>query len=495
MRYNSNQVQCTLTISNLTYRSIVHGNDLAVARFLPWLILFSIIIGATVHYHSVRFIVGLLGVLVPVILSISKNMNLTLLLFAAKPFIDLSWDVVYFTILGINVNMLRIVAVFLFFFWGYKLIILYNRNTQQVAYKYILFLFSSLLLASVFVKTFFIYSPTYLFHSITNLIRIFDGIFLFLIASTIFYNFEKQKNVIIVIWLSNFSLLIINVIVFVLGNYTVDISQGVDRFRAIYNDAGTPAIIAFLSTFYSVIFMNISPYITKAIKIFYYSTLILSVFVLWITLSRFMILPIVIFYVVWFGYYKRKSWIVFPILIAGSVFLYKYNERLHARFAIEVNFIADDISLESAQSLGSGRVNTWFELLDIFNKDYRKIEKIFGRRGYGAHNEYLRFLMEYGLVGFFLYSILYLLFFVKVFKVSYSFMKMRNHYDNARAIFSVNSVVVMLTWAVVSIQGNFIFHTTFWWSLSLILSFALMDIRIDKRSIMQKNNVTNNGII
>jgi hypothetical protein len=447
------------------FSNLIGKEDKQITLILFPLLLLSIVIGSLIHIYKVRMVIGSLCVLV---LPFVGGTNLTTVIMSLKPLIDLTWDVVYFTVFGINVNSLRIIAVLMFFVWGY---FLFTRLKQRDAQNLLLLkLFSIYLFFSIAITTLIQGNTKFLLNNFIDLLKIFDGFLLYAIAASLFSDAQKRLRIISVIWLSNLFVMVINTVIYFLGNYKIDVSQGIERFNSLYNDPGCPALVALVGLIFSILYVNLEkrklPMILLGAYIF---THILALWTLYITITRVVIMAFAILYVIWYGYHKRKLWFVIPILLYTVHFLYTTQEPIHRRFETEVNYFFMRDSKIGVTQLGGGRVFSWSELIDIFNNDYNFYEKIFGRRSYGAHNEYMAFLMQFGIIGLTFYILLILLFFKSVF---YFYNKIPKG-DYLNRTLGILSIVILFIWVTSAISGSFIIYTTFLWSLFTILALFL----------------------
>jgi hypothetical protein len=444
---------------------LINKEDIILRRRLIMLVVPALVLGNLIHLSDVRKILGILCILA---IFLFRGSSLTTVLFAVKPLVDMTWNEQYFSILGFSVNSLRIIAVMMFFSWGIFYIFRSKRNIQNIRVLNIFlvyFIFWSLL-TSLFSK-----DLPFIISNNLRLIRIFDGLLFFVAAVTIYSDYSKRLRVISVIWLSNLFVMVLNIIIFLRGQYSIDVSQGVQRFNSVYNDPGGPAFVSLIGLIYAMLYVNIEKrQLPRLIFFAYIFTHILALITLYLTMTRGVILLFMILYFVWFAYFKRKLLLIIPILIFSGYFLYTSDLRVRSRFEIEVNFLlSDEKSIELAEKMGDGRIAHNLRYLNLFNTNYGFFEKLFGRQSYGVHNEYLSFLFQFGIIGLLFYLLLFF---------SFAFLIIRKYIRTSDSEYQMKtlgilSIAIMFMWMAGALWGSFIDYTTFWWSLVLILTMFL----------------------
>lgn len=186
-------------------------------------------------------------------------------------------------------------------------------------------------------------------------------------------------------------------------------------------------------------------------------------FMLTITLTKSAVLMLVTFLVLWYGLYRRQLLIIIPVLLVGSYYTYTTSDEVQMRLAMEMEFLtADEFSLERARGIGGGRVGTYEILLTYYYDNYNWFQKVFGKaRTYGAHNQYIAFLMQMGLVGLAVFLSLLARFYRRLLSL-YVRYKHPEHFMG---------ITVLSMFVIAGMSGSPFYYTTFLWYLMILLSF------------------------
>lgn len=324
-------------------------------------------------------------------------------LFMLKPFID---QTVHFKIIsfgGTDITFLSLWGVLVFIvvatIYFLKILNLKKRiYAQGLIWLMLLIHIMSALIASNKGKVGFI-------NAFEMLIRI-SGPYLFYFVFILYYT-DKQfiYSLFKAIWLGNLYAMLFSIAVHVLGIGYADISQGVIRFSGFYGDSATLSLTAFSAIAFAILYKEVNgSRLSKKMQYQFYLTLLAFAYIFWLTLTKATILITIALFFLWYGYYKKRKVIIFPIIILGIFFFFRESQSVRARFFTEINFMQtvgkEKIDINSMRGMGSGRVGRWVDTLKIYENDYSFFEKLFGTYlFYKSHSQYLGFLMQIGLIG------------------------------------------------------------------------------------------------
>ena len=269
---------------------------------------------------------------------------------------------------------------------------------------------------------------------------------------------EERVGIYEKIVLSTLAVSIVFMITYYIGGFTVDISRGVERFASLYNDPGTPAYYAVISVLIHSYLMEKAGYL-RSRKWLYIGNNVLTVFILLLTLTRSAMIMYALYLLTWHGIYKRRATIIVPILVAAPILLYMEDESFRGRFEQEVSYAEyGDIHIHR---LGMGRVTRWMSLLDMYAADFTFTEQLFGHGiSYGAHNNYLAYLLHLGAVGLLVFILIIVTFASRLINL---FRKIRS----PETSLTLSYLVILLVYAM---TGHPFYYTSILWYLMYMLS-------------------------
>lgn len=383
-------------------------------------------------------------------------------LFAIKPFIDLTWNIPLFSIGGVVLNPLRITGFCVFIIAGS--LYFFQNDNKRIFNERIIWLFLGLNLFTSIVAIFFYNRPVV--NVMNTLLRLFDAYFIYFIGHRYIENDRDKLRIISIIWITTLIVSILSIIQYSMGTFDIDISQGVERFAGLYNDPGTPSYNAIISLVFGVLYIEIlrkqKRPVPLIVHIAFALTVLVAAFMLKITITKSAVLMLVVFLMMWIGLYKRKSYIIIPLIIIGGYYIYTTSEPVQKRMTAEIEFVKEGtFSIEYARSMGSGRVGKWEEVLTYYSQDFDPFQKLFGNaRSFGAHNQYIVYLMRAGLVGLTVFLIILLRFY---WQLIYLYRKYKQP--------DIYMTIVLLTViAVCGLTQHSFDYTTLLWYLMILLS-------------------------
>lgn len=383
-------------------------------------------------------------------------------LFAIKPFIDLTWNIPLFSLGGHAVNPLSITGFCVFIIVGF---LYFSQNdNKRIFNERVIWLFIGLNLFTSIIAILFYNHPV--MYAMDFLLRIFDAYFIYFIGHRFIENDRDKLRIISIIWITTLLVGILSCIVYSKGAFETGSSQGVERFTGIYNDAGTPAYNAIMSIIFGTLYLELCKRQRQLIpviaKIAFILTLLVLAFILKITLTKSAVLMLVVFLIMWTGLYKRKSYVILPLIIISGYYIYTTSEDVQKRMAAEVEFLSEGtFSMELARPMGTGRVAHWERVLTYYSQDFGLFQKLFGSsRNFGAHNQYIAYLMQSGLVGLAVFVIILLRFYRQL-------IYLHKRYKQSEIYMALTLLSIV---SVTGMFGHPFRMTTLIWYLMILLS-------------------------
>ncbi len=251
------------------------------------------------------------------------------------------------------------------------------------------------------------------FIQFAKIIRLLNGITCYFAIPLIFKS-DRDQKLLLKVWF------IYSIFPLLLGLYQIPTSQfdiqfisgagGLYRITGIYDD---PASIASAGIIFVLILLFYFSKIRRNQNFFFlYLLLGLSILVVYRTYSRWGMISLAVFLILYSIYYKRKIVMIISFLLIFFVF-FQTKSGIYARFETEMS---------TREKFGdrlmfTGRVGLWEKNWDEYINDYVPFQKLIGYRSLGnPHNDFIRILMDYGLIGLMLYVSLLTAIFLKLLK-------------------------------------------------------------------------------
>ena len=391
-----------------------------------------------------------------------------LIFFAFKPLIDLTWSINFGSFFGAGLNLPRLAAIIIFF----VLLLLFFRNPRIVkSFGLIIFLFLFIQILAIMSNV--ILGLVSAGYGINILLRGFDAFLILLIFSRYWTSREMILQMVLIIWLSLFLVNIVSILVFLSGFGNVSITVGVERFAGLYNDAGGPAyngifgiMFAFLSR--EMLLQTRRLKLINVYSIIFYITVFSGLFLVWVSLTKSAFLMLLIFILLWWGVHKKKYFVTVPAMIIGSIYLFLSNNLLQERFQDEINvFVEGDYSREALSSLGTGRVTTWIDVMTHFSRQDLFHQLLGAGRDFGAHNQFIAYLMLFGIFGLLVFLIL----------IASLMVRVINRYRMLPLPEFMMAIAMMWVFIANSFTGHPFLWSTSLWHLMILISFSLVPIK------------------
>lgn len=354
-----------------------------------------------------------------------------------------------------------LVAGYLYFF----------RNDKRTIFnERIIWLFLLLNLSTGFVATCFDGYP--LIEVLDMIVKLFDAYFIYFIGHRFLQDERAKLRIIGLIWISTLLVNVLSLIQYSTGTFEIDISQGVECFAGLYNDPGVPSYNAIISMVFGALYIEIlrrqQQLVPSMVRIAFVLTVLVAAFMLKITVTKNALLMLVVFVIMWYGSYRRKAYIVIPLLIIGGAYIYATSEAIQLRIAPELEFLAKGgRSMEQARHVGEGRIALWERLLIYYSEDYDLPEKLFGNmHSFGAHNQYIAYLMQLGLVGLTVFLIILVRFYRQLIHL----------YREFRQPDIYMALVLLTLFVLAGLTGHPFYYTTILWYLMILLSIVNVNV-------------------
>jgi hypothetical protein len=413
--------------------------------------------------NNILTITGLIGILSLLLIAILRFDRFFYFVLIVKPFIDVT---VNSTIVG-DFNSLEISGVLIFVVALIKYVGLKNKsilyNHSFIWFFIILHLLSYLLAFNTGEQTFL--------SGLKFFIKLFNAYFIYFVAAADLMASSKDRNDIYRnIWYTTLIANIITIMVYYTGVSNTDTTRGLIRYNGLYNDPGTPSYLSVISLLFASLYAQTDEKNYNTFKkILYYFTWSVSLFVLYITLTKSALFMFVVFLLMWVGIYKKRFLLILPSIIIGSVLSFTIIEGVGTRFETEIDFIESGDS-ETAKSVGTGRVNRWETLLDQFNNEFDLPTRLLGTsKNFAAHNQYIAYLMQVGLIGLCVFIFILIRFYSKL---------IGNYLKNkSPEVFAAITFLSMFT--VYGFTGHPFDYTTLLWYLMILL--ALINVQANEK--------------
>lgn len=326
-----------------------------------------------------------------------------LVLFLYKPFID---QTVRFSLLRIGrteINLLSLWGVLVF---GVTCYIYFGRILSQRRRIYAQGLIRTLLAIHLLSATLSAIKGNITPVTMLEMfIRISTPYLFYFIFGLYFSDREYIQSLFKAIWLGNLSAILFTAALHRIGVGFSDISQNIVRYTGFFADSATLSLAAFSALVFAILFReNKGNPVSQRERILYYLTWGGFAYIFWISLTKATILITIALVLMWYGYFKKRTMIIFPMVLMGVVFFFKESRSAQARFTNEFALVQtigkERIDLNQFRGVGSGRVGRWVDTIEIYKQDYSDVEKLIGTYLFHkSHNQFIGFLMLIGMIG------------------------------------------------------------------------------------------------
>lgn len=424
------------------------------------------------------------GILALLYSAITNSKNFLYVMLLVKPFIDVTVNT---TLIG-NLNGLEISGLLIFLITLIKYLQL--KNVTTIFNHSLIWFFIIMQLLSFFIA--YSVGQQVLISGVKFFLKVFNAYFIYFIASEdLMSTREKRIKNYRNIWLTTLILSIITIVVYFTGISNVDTTRGLTRYNGLYNDPGTPSYLAVLSILFANLFFEISPKRKGVFYVLYLLTLPIIFYVLYITLTKSALVMLFVYLIMWYGFYKQKFFLVTPILALTIIAGFTFSDGLKTRFSTEIDYVESGGDAEMAKSMGTGRVNRWENLYEAFSESDAPTKFLGTSRPFNAHNQYIAYLMQTGIIGLSLFVIML-----------YRFTSKLTHiYSRTRSPEIYIALTILTMYMIYGFTGHPFYYTTLLWYLMIMLSLinvyqheARKKYFIEKQRLNAlRNNLQNNS--
>lgn len=410
---------------------------------------------------------SIFGLAAIVITGIFFNRHFFYVLFLTKPFIDMT---VNETVVG-DLNALVLSGAFICIIVFIKYL---NKPPSMPVYNEGL-IWTFILLQII---TFFFAFTTGnkgLFVGVKVFIKLISAYVIYFVAAIeIMQDMQKRNKFFKLIWITTLIAGVITVLIFVLGVSNTDTTKGIVRYNGLYNDPGTPSYLSIVCLLFANLYYETSKEKRNLFyNILYYGTFTVTAILLVITITKSALIMFVLYILLWYGIYKRKLFLIAPTMIISIALSFSMSDDLNTRFANEKNYVDSGGDADAARSVGTGRVNRWETLFDIYFNEYTLMNQLVGSaKNYMAHNQYIAYLMQVGIIGL----SIFLLFIFRFVNKLYSIYRLTKN----PTVFAALSL--LLVYMVYGLTGHPFDYTTLLWYLMILLAI----INVYDKSLTEK---------
>ncbi len=432
-------------------------------------------------------IVAYAGLGALVVVGIFFNRNFLYSLFLIKPFLDMTVNINVFA----EFNALEISGIFIFiiFFIKYLNKPVYYPTTNEV----LIWLFLGLQILAYFLNL--SENKSSFFASIKLYPRLIGSYLLYFIAAReIMEDYMSRTKLVKTIWITTLMAGIITILVYVLGLSNFDTTRGVVRYNGLYNDPGTPSYLSVICLLYCNLFFKLyKNKISDFYKVLRWLTYVVTAIILVITMTKSALIMFLTYVIMWHGLFEKRLFLIVPALAITIYLSFSLSDDLNTRFETEINYVDSGGDADAAKAMGTGRVNRWENLLNMYFKEFSLFKQLLGTsKNFIAHNQFLAYLLQVGAIGLTVFLMFITRFLVRLISI----------YQNTRnpSIFAALTFLVMFL--IYAFTGHPFDYTTLLWYLMILLAMvnvydaASEQKRINNlKEITRKNKLAGNNLI
>jgi O-antigen ligase len=293
-----------------------------------------------------------------------------------------------------DINLLKIIGALVpLFLIAYMMIKRIDFNLYPLSKLIFIFL------AEVVVSSIITIVGTRSFNDVEKLLRLLNGL-TFYFAIPLIFKKEKDVKSLTKAWLISacFPLALAIYQIFT-GRLHIQVAssvEGIHRVAGIYHDISSIYMAAII--FVLLIFLYHNTIRRRYTQVLFYACLALASFVIYRTYSKIAALILSVIMMIYSIRTRSRLFLLCTLILIIAIFftassgIYKRIERditVREQFGDRIMF--------------TGRVGLWRENIDSFMK-YSLLNKLIGHETFGVHNDFLRILLDNGILGFIIYT-------------------------------------------------------------------------------------------
>ncbi len=386
--------------------------------------------------------------------------TLLLTILAIKPLIDLTWDIEILNFGDFPLNGPRLTGVLVFLLAVYEAS--KPKGRRCMAQFWILTFIACQLTACTMG---FGRGDVRLSYFASTLLRTGSAYAIYFAFSRYWVERRQVRTLSDIIWISNLVCIFICILAWWLGVYNTNLTSGVSRLAGLHHDAGGLSYSAIICVAFCLLSIELRRFegVSRSglIQTLVAATLLANVVVLYLCMCKTAFVMAAVLVIMWWGIYQRHHFLVLLAIPTISYCMFVESEDFRTRLAPEMKvFVEGDYSENALNSLGTGRFGLWERCLRKYAR-FPIVQKYFGHGyGFGAHNQYILYLLEVGFVGLTVFCGML---------ASFLHALYRNHIAERRPE-NFMAVTLLVLFMTLGITGHPFGFTTHYWYLLILLS-------------------------
>lgn len=369
------------------------------------------------------------SLLVPVVFRFPKTFFLIII--TSKMVINGMYDVKF---LG-NISILKLIGgfvpIFLIVYMAVRKV-----NTENYPFRQLILLFVGEVMLGF---TFTIYGERS-FGEVDKLLRFLNGVTCYF-AMPLLFNTEKDTKLFLKAWFISvsFPLLIGVYQIFTKQlNFQVQGELGLQRIAGVYHDVGS--MIFSCTIFILILFFYHKKFKGGINSLIFYLLLGLNSLLIYRTYSKSAAITLVVILILFTIYSKRKILLFFVSVVIFGIF-FSESSGVYKRIQFDLE-VREKFGEYGETLMFTGRVGIWERNWNRY-LSYKPLQKLIGYSTAGAHNDFLRVLLDNGFLGLILYIAILAAIFIKLF----NFLRLETDefYKNLLFIALLSQVSFILT--------------------------------------------------
>lgn len=337
----------------------------------------------------------------------ATDWGLLLFLLAVKPFAELTWSVNLFDLAGVSVNGTRFFSTL---FLVVTTFICLGRPRRHTCYAFTIVAFLATLALSTGFAT--VDGSLQIGQALDRILRVASVYLVYLVFTRMWQEPSQLLRLVGIVWLCNLGALLISLMARALGISVITTSGGVERFAGFHHDAasiaGSALVVLVFGVLHQALLRHEGASLSRVYPVLLALTYVSTAVTIAMTLTKAVLVTGLVFVLFWWGFYRRKHYLVLPAVVLVIFVAFSESESLRARFEQEKRvFVEGDFDEQTVWRLGSGRVGVWADSIEYF-QNLTLYQQLFGTGlNLNSHNQYICFLLMGGVSGLTLFLIVH----------------------------------------------------------------------------------------